>query len=924
MPEITIDGKPYQVEAGANLLQVCQSLNLQLPYFCWHPSLHSVGSCRQCAILLYQNAEDQRGRITMACMTQVSDGQRLSIAAPAVHNFRKLCIEATMTNHPHDCPVCEEAGECHLQDMTLLSGHISRRYDGAKRTHYNQYLGPFINHEMNRCIACYRCVRFYRNYAGGTDLNVFSSRNNVYFGRASDGVLASEFSGNLVEICPTGVFTDKTYSQHYSRKWDLQSAPSVCVHCSVGCNIFAAERAGTLRRITNRFHPQINRHFLCDRGRFGYDFVNQARRTEQVWWRDDSAMTTGLLDDANAFDKLHSAIQGTAAERVMAIGSSRTSLENNYSLQTLVKTECFYSDMHSSVQQQLNQLLSHYRQIQPSISLQTLEAADCVILIGEDVTECAPLVALALRQMVKNAGIDKAAAMGVAYWSAAEVENIAQDLKSPLHIIGCGGGKLHDIAASTDNTDPDQQRQLLEKIIACLSSSEAVPSDGAEDATSQKASQLAAQLRVAKRPVIVTSVNLALQPSLFSASLHLSAAILKHNAAAGLLCTVPQAIRLGLTLLNEPSHDLDAALAKIDRGEVDTLILLEVDLYRYCAADQLSKLLDKVSTIIVLDHLLTKTAQQADLLLPSCSFAESSGSWVNYEGRLQSSLSCFLASGQRRPAHLWLQQKNDFHSIVQQLSMHLDILQPLASLYQKKSDSFHYARKTVRESGRTALSAYINIKEIPPDNDVDSNYQYSQEGLASHLDKHQSPSYLWSPNWNSNESLRLFQDAADGAIQGASLGIELFANQPRQPGQDSPLYSDQDTIEVTSEIGSNSSNQAGLQLIALHHIYSDEELSGYAASIAQRQVKDCIKISGEQALLLDFVDGQTLAYQWLTPATEVVQQQDTLDRQGCLSLVIDDQLPLGVVMISATIIAKYDFSEGVRVLLSADLGRDEI
>ena len=347
-------------------------------------------------------------------------------------------------------------------------------------------------------------------------------------------------------------------------------------------------------------------------------------------------------------------------------------------------------------------------------------------------------------------------------------------------------------------------------------------------------------------------------------------------------------------------------------------------MYRHCAADELSKLLDKVSTIIVLDHLLTKTAQQADLLLPSCSFAESSGSWVNYEGRLQSSLSCFPASGQRRPAHLWLQQKNDFHAIVQQLSLHLDILQPLASLYQKKSDSFHYARKTVRESGRTALSAYIDIKEIPPDNDVDSNYQYSQEGLASHLDKHQSPSYLWSPNWNSNESLSLFQDAADGAIQGASLGIELFAHQPRQPDPDSPLHSDQDTIEVTSEIGSNSSNQAGLQLIALHHIYSDEELSGYAASIAQLQVKACIKISGEQALLLDFVDGQTLAYQWFTPTTGLTKQQDTLDSQGCLSLVIDDQIPLGVVMISATIIAKYDFSEGVRVLLSADLGRDEI
>jgi NADH-quinone oxidoreductase subunit G len=162
--------------------------------------------------------------------------------------------------------------------MTVMTGHSYRRFRFRKRTYINQNLGPFVNHEMNRCIQCYRCVRFYRDYAGGRDLNVFSSHHHVYFGRHEDGVLENEFSGNLVEICPTGVFTDKTLMRHYTRKWDLQTAPSICVHCGLGCNTIPGERYGKLRRIHNRYNGEVNGYFLCDRGRYGYEFVNSSGR----------------------------------------------------------------------------------------------------------------------------------------------------------------------------------------------------------------------------------------------------------------------------------------------------------------------------------------------------------------------------------------------------------------------------------------------------------------------------------------------------------------------------------------------------------------------------------------------------------------------------------------------------------------------
>ncbi|NIR47970.1 NADH-quinone oxidoreductase subunit G, partial [candidate division KSB1 bacterium] len=155
---------------------------------------------------------------------------------------------------------------------------------------------PFINHEMNRCIQCFRCVRFYREYAGGRDLNSFASKNHTYFGRHEDGVLENEFSGNLVEVCPTGVFTDKTLKQHYTRKWDLTSTPSICTHCGLGCNTLAGERYGGLRRILSRYNGKVNGYFLCDRGRFGYEFVNSEKRIRQPVYRTEAEPNGKVID----------------------------------------------------------------------------------------------------------------------------------------------------------------------------------------------------------------------------------------------------------------------------------------------------------------------------------------------------------------------------------------------------------------------------------------------------------------------------------------------------------------------------------------------------------------------------------------------------------------------------------------------------
>jgi NADH-quinone oxidoreductase subunit G len=167
MAIIHVDGKQYEVDGADNLLHACLSLGLDIPYFCWHPALGSVGACRQCAVKQYANADDKRGRLVMSCMTPSTDNSWISIEDEEAKSFRKSVVEWLMINHPHDCPVCEEGGHCHLQDMTVMAGQVTRRYRFTKRTHKNQDLGSFVNHEMNRCIACYRCVRYYKDYAVG-------------------------------------------------------------------------------------------------------------------------------------------------------------------------------------------------------------------------------------------------------------------------------------------------------------------------------------------------------------------------------------------------------------------------------------------------------------------------------------------------------------------------------------------------------------------------------------------------------------------------------------------------------------------------------------------------------------------------------------------------------------------------------------
>ncbi|MGM8898567.1 MULTISPECIES: NADH-quinone oxidoreductase subunit NuoG [unclassified Psychrobacter] len=463
MAVIHIDGTTVEVDSSDNLLQACLSLGIDVPYFCYHPALGSVGSCRQCAVKQYQNKEDMeagKGRLVMSCMVAPDDDMYISVTDDEAKAFRKSMIELLMTNHPHDCPTCEEGGHCHLQDMTYMSGHNSRRYRFTKRTHHNQELGPFIAHEMNRCIACYRCVRFYKDYAGGEDLGVYGSNNRVYFGRDKDGQFESEFSGNLTEVCPTGVFTDKTHSERYNRKWDMQYAPSICHGCSAGCNISPGERYGELRRIENRYNGEVNRYFLCDRGRFGYGYVNRADRPTQALERINDKHVKINIDYA-----LDETIKRIKDKKVIGIGSPRASLETNFALKNLVGFDNFSTGLNHQQQALVNkciEVLSTEGIYNPSLT--DVESHDAVLVLGEDITQTSSRVALSVRQAAKNEGLKMAATLKTQAWLAEPVKRIAQDALSPVYVIDVTQTKLEDISKASVVATPEDIIKLGFKV----------------------------------------------------------------------------------------------------------------------------------------------------------------------------------------------------------------------------------------------------------------------------------------------------------------------------------------------------------------------------------------------------------------------------------------------------------------------------
>ncbi len=847
MPTIYIDDKPYEVKEGQNLLNACLSLGFDIPYFCWHPAMGSVGACRQCAVKQFKDEDDKKGRIVMSCMTPAEDGTRISIDDEEVRQFRASIIEWLMVNHPHDCPVCDEGGECHLQDMTVMTGHNYRHYRFNKRTYRNQDLGPFINHEMNRCIQCYRCVRFYRDYAGGRDLNAFGCHDHVFFGRSGSGTLENEFSGNLVEVCPTGVFTDKTLKRHYTRKWDLQTAPSVCVHCSLGCNTIPGERYGELRRIRNRYHHDINGYFLCDRGRYGYEFVNSEKRIRQPMRRVQKKAPLQPIDKDIALAMAAAMIKN--ARSVICIGSPRASLESNFMLKALAGADHFFAGLSEPDWQILHRAADILAKSPvPVGSLREAAESDAVFVLGENVSDTAPILALKLRQLIHLQAARIARSTRIPAWDDAGLREVAQYEKETLYIATAYPTRLDNVAKRVCCTDRDNMARLGSQVASLLDPS-APPVEGLPDDLRDSAASIAEGLGKARRPMVISGTGYGSLPLLEAAA---DVALALHAAGldARLLYTFDECNSLGLGLLGGRGG-LDSALDALQNGQADTLVILENDLFDRIDADRAEKILAAARHVICLDHLAHATTKRADLVLPATVFAESTGTLVNNEGRAQRYFQVYAPSNGVRDSWRWIR---DMASAAGRLPVGKwqtidDVLAAMTASLPEGADPAKAApdaafrivgrkvpRQSHRYSGRTAMHANVNVHEFPPANDRDAPLVFSMEGHEAPLPPAALIPRFWWPGWNSVQSLKKFQEEIAGPLRGGSAGNKLLKSSPEEKGA---YFSN---IPPIRKLGENQRH-----LVPIHHVFGSEELSMHAPGIAARAPAPYLALSPEDA-----------------------------------------------------------------------------
>ena len=626
MPKIIIDDREIEVPEGTKVIAAAEQLGIMIPRFCYHPALGSVGACRVCAVKFL---EGPFKGVQMSCMINAKDGMIVSTTDEEAVEFRKYVIEWLMLNHPHDCPVCDEGGHCLLQDMTISGGHGMRRYMGLKRTYRDQYLGPLIQHEMNRCIHCYRCSRFYQEFAGYFDLGVMQSANRTYFGRFKEGILESPFTGNLSDICPTGVYTDRP-SRFFGRRWDYERSPSLCINCSLGCHTTASARYREVVRQEARYSEVVNGYFICDRGRYGFHYARNETRPRQCLIDGREVLCEEAIRTAR--EKLAELVNSVGPDGVACLGSGRSTLETQAMLERLCQKKGWQGPSYFMEESLAEKVKTAGSRLEPelAVSLRDLEGADFILAVGADPINEAPMLALAMRQAQRHGGkiavIDPRAIFLPFDFTHLPVRLDEINLYLGALVKAAVDSEL--IADAGKGAAEFYQEAPTLEIVA--------------EPLKEKAFALAKELRAGRRVVIVCGTQIVREstPALAADQAQLLRAA---NKQAGLFYLLPQANSFGASVLAREEVSFLEIVEGMENGKVKGLILVENDpFYNFHHNRRLELAIEKLDLLVVLDYLESAAIQKANVFLPTSTFYEAGGMFINQEGRVQAAPKDYL------------------------------------------------------------------------------------------------------------------------------------------------------------------------------------------------------------------------------------------------------------------------------------------
>ncbi|VFM95398.1 MAG: NADH dehydrogenase subunit G [Candidatus Kentron sp. G] len=626
---IEIDGISLQAEHGAPLLDVADAAGITIPRFCYHKKLSVAATCRICLVEV-----EKVPKPLPACTTPVNDGMRVHTHSPVVLAAQKAVMEFLLINHPLDCPICDQGGECALQDMSMGFGADTSRFQEPKRVVRSKDLGPLIATDMNRCVHCTRCVRFGEEIAGQREMGLTGRGENARIGTFIEKALTSELSGNIIDLCPVGALTSKPF-RYRARTWEMQQFPGIAPHDATGSNLYLHVKDNQVMRVVPRENDAVNEVWISDRDRFSYEGLYSKDRLEMPMIKKDGQWQSTDWETAliAVAEGLQRAVKSNGPNAIGTLASPGATLEELYLLQKVIRgLGCHNIDHRLDAEDFRDQ-----DEAPPfpwlGQSLTDLENADVVLLIGSNCRKEQPLI---------NHRIRQAALRGAQIFV---LNPIDYPFNYPL--------------AECLIADPEEMIARLAGIARALMSGNptAATPETSPGAASEKT--IAEALRTGARSTVLVGSLAQTHPRaaiLRALAAHIADAsestlgmltIGANGAGAWIAGALPHRGPAGG---ESETRGLDAD-AMITQG-CNSYVLLGVEPELDCANSHLAtKALNNADFVVSFTAYRTRPMEAyANVLLPIALFAENAGTFVNAAGSWQTFTSAVTPPGETRPA----------------------------------------------------------------------------------------------------------------------------------------------------------------------------------------------------------------------------------------------------------------------------------
>jgi len=617
---ITIDGTDHEVRGGSLLIQAAQEAGTYIPRFCWHPRMKPVGMCRMCLV----EVDTGRGPVlTTSCTMPCSEGMQVHTKSDTVKKAQEGVLEFLLINHPLDCPVCDRGGECPLQDQTMAYGPGESRFVEEKR-HYEKpiEISELVLLDRERCILCARCTRFSDEISGDPLIEFQDRGNYTQVLTFPDEPFRSYFSGNTVQICPVGALTARPY-RFRARPWDLEAVESTCPHCPVGCRISVQSSQNQVLRFLGVDNEPTNQGWLCDKGRFGFEFIGSPERVTTPLVRNED----GELEEASwgaALQVVSQWLQDIIAEHggdsVAGLGGARGTNEDAYAFGKLLRGVVGTNHIDAQLGDGLNpQFLAATT---PRATIPDLDSAGTILLWGPDLKEELPVLYLRVRQAVqagtglivvhpRRTGLDDVASHTITYTPGRGPEILdslrsgAGDLAAVREMLLAGGPVVGLVGRAGYAEDP----MLAEAVAAFVRD---LPE--------------ARIMPLARRSNLFGALDMGLAPSLLPGRTALASPEARQALAEEWETPIPEAI----------GRDAAGIIAALNDGQIQGLLLFGADPVRdYPDQAAARAALGAANLVVAVDQFITDSSKMAHVVLPAEGFTEVEGTVTNLEGRVQ-------------------------------------------------------------------------------------------------------------------------------------------------------------------------------------------------------------------------------------------------------------------------------------------------